>query len=112
MVSRIRSSRLRVEDVGAEYDQHGHALMDLVVKIVAHKPDDTQSRAQDRILARFAMAMMAALRGARREKSKAHLRDLIELDDAQFERVLEGLRYMRDRARQLPGRRKRADQAH
>ena len=112
MASRIRSFNPRVGDTPADYDQHGRTLMDLVVHIVAHKPSSTQDRKRHRILIRFSMAMMATLRSAVREKSRVYLSDLNQLDDAQFERIIEGLHYMRASAQQLAHRSKQPDQAH
>lgn len=95
MASRTRSHSPRSGSGAPEFEQHSRALMNLLLHVVADKSGSGQQRKQNRIVIVFAKAMLATLRSARRDMSMVHLADLNELDDAQFERVIEGLRYLR-----------------
>jgi hypothetical protein len=104
MVSRIRSHSSRAESAATRSDKHSRALTELVLDIVSQSPGSVRERKQNRIIIKIAMAMTAMLSCAGRKKSAIHLTDLSQLDDPQFDRIIEALRDARSTARQLTGR--------
>lgn len=107
MVSRTRPQNQRSEDAVAGCEQHSRALMDLIVRSVSRTAKGEADTKQNRIALEFAAAIVSTLQSGPRQKSKVYLADLRRLDDAQFELIVEGLRYLRSKSSEGPKRRTR-----
>lgn len=94
MTSRIRANLRREGDGSIKRgEQHGRALMDLILHDVILCRAIPRKR---RVLMSFATAALTALLAGSRAKSMVCLSDLHWLSDNQLERVLAGIRYVRD----------------
>lgn len=71
------------------------SLMNFVLSLMLQSADNRGRR----ISIAACKAMFSTLRPAGRDGSKVYLSDLTQLDDEQFEQVIEGMRYLRNVSR-------------
>jgi ABC-type polysaccharide/polyol phosphate transport system ATPase subunit len=95
MESRIRSARSQDVGTAGVGRSSKSVLMQLVLGTIFPEPGAAAAPHQHRIIIKLAMAMIAALRSAPRERTAMHVTDIAELDDENFERIIATLRHVR-----------------